>query len=148
MITFTFVVIVIAVVWWWWQNRSSEEQAATTVKKSLSPAPVVEEPVAETVSEEPVSFAIGAAETPEPSDLKRVEGIGPKISSILQENGILTFEQLAATDADHVRQILMDAGLRRLADPTTWPEQAGLAAAGKWDELEKLQDELQGGRRV
>ncbi len=124
-----------------------EEQVDATVQKEPVSA-VEDEPVAETVPEEPVSFAIGAEETPEPSDLKRVEGIGPKISSILQENGILTFEQLAATDADHVRQILMDAGLRRLADPTTWPEQAGLAAAGKWDELEKLQDELQGGRRV
>ncbi len=67
---------------------------------------------------------------------------------MLQAGGILTFEQLAATDADRLRQILIDAGLRRLADPATWPEQAGLAAAGKWDELAKLQDELQGGRRV
>ncbi|HBY69766.1 MAG TPA: 50S ribosomal protein L21, partial [Flavobacteriaceae bacterium] len=29
----------------------------------------------------------------------------------------------------------------------TWPQQAQLAADGKWDELEKLQDELDGGRK-
>jgi len=31
-------------------------------------------------------------------------------------------------------------------DPTTWPQQADLAANGKWDELKVLQDELNGGR--
>jgi hypothetical protein len=35
-----------------------------------------------------------------------------------------------------------------IADPSTWPEQAGLAAAGRWSELEVLQEELKGGRRV
>ncbi len=160
MLWFILIVIVIVVVWWWWNNRSSEEQAGATVQEqAVAPAPDEEEPVAAAVQEEPVapapvvedepvSFGIGAVETPEPSDLKRIEGIGPKISSMLHENGILTFEQLAAADTDHLSQILIDAGLRRLADPATWPEQAGLAAAGKWDELAKLQDELQGGRRV
>ncbi len=134
------IVVVIVVVWWWWRNRRSEEQVVAKVREEPAPAAPV-------VKEEPVSFAVGAEETPEPDDLKRIEGIGPKISSVLQENGILTFGQLAATGTERLSQILMDAGLRRLADPATWPEQAGLAAAGKWDELAKLQDELQGGRR-
>jgi predicted flap endonuclease-1-like 5' DNA nuclease len=137
------IVAIIVVVWWWWRNRRPGEPTSATVQKEpVSFAPIVEE-------EEPVSFAVGAQETPapEPDDLKRIEGIGPKISSVLQENGILTFGQLAAADTERLSQILMDAGLRRLADPATWPEQAGLAAAGKWDELAKLQDELQGGRR-
>jgi hypothetical protein len=34
----------------------------------------------------------------------------------------------------------------RLANPTTWPDQAGLAAAGEWDRLKALQDGLKGGR--
>jgi predicted flap endonuclease-1-like 5' DNA nuclease len=139
-----FVVVVAVIVllfWWWWRSRSSEEQVSAA-------APVVkEEPVAKAAPEEPVSFAISEEETPEPDDLARIEGIGPKISALLQENGILTFAQLAATDEERLSRILMDAGLRRLADPATWSEQAGLAAAGKWDELEKLQEELQGGRR-
>jgi large subunit ribosomal protein L21 len=33
-------------------------------------------------------------------------------------------------------------------DPTTWAQQAQLAADGKMDELKKLQDELNGGRAV
>jgi hypothetical protein len=32
--------------------------------------------------------------------------------------------------------------------PTTWPQQAKLAADGKWDELKKLQDELKGGKKA
>ena len=84
----------------------------------------------------------------EPDNLRRIEGIGPKISSVFQATGITTFAQLAATDVSQLRQILTEAGLAALADPSTWPEQAGLADAGKWDALEVLQDELKGGRRV
>ena len=85
-----------------------------------------------------------------PDDLKKIEGIGPKIAGVLNAAGILTFAQLAETTADSVREILEaeDPRLRRISDPTTWAEQAGLAAAGRWDELATLQDELKGGRRV
>ena len=85
---------------------------------------------------------------PPPDDLKLIEGIGPKISQLLMDNGILTFAQLAGTSIDHLQAILEAAGPNfRLADPTTWPEQAKLAADGTWDELEALQDRLIGGRR-
>jgi predicted flap endonuclease-1-like 5' DNA nuclease len=87
------------------------------------------------------------AEPPPPDDLKHIEGIGPKISGLFREAGITTFAQLADTEVSWLRQIVLDAGIR-IADPTTWPDQARLAAAGRWDELEALQDELKGGRRV
>ena len=85
---------------------------------------------------------------PEPDDLKRIEGIGPKVSSVLVAGGIRTFAQLANASVEQIRQILTDGGMSRINDPGTWPEQAALAAAGDWDTLEKLQDELVGGRRV
>jgi predicted flap endonuclease-1-like 5' DNA nuclease len=88
------------------------------------------------------------SETRKPDNPRRIEGVGPKISSALQAIGIATFAQLAAADVSRSRQILTGAGLAALADPSTWPEQAGLAAAGKWDALKVLQDELKGGRRV
>jgi predicted flap endonuclease-1-like 5' DNA nuclease len=84
----------------------------------------------------------------EPDDLTKIEGIGPKISGLLQAAGILTFSQLASADVGKLGEILSAEGLDKLANPGTWPEQAGLAAAGKWDELNVLQDELKGGRRV
>jgi predicted flap endonuclease-1-like 5' DNA nuclease len=80
-------------------------------------------------------------------DLKRVEGIGPKISALLQAAGITAFSQLASTGVGELKAILMQADLR-LADPGTWPEQARLAAAGDWDAFEALKDELKGGRRI
>ena len=80
-------------------------------------------------------------------DLQRIEGIGPKISGLLQAAGIATFAQLADANVDRLEQIVRDAGIT-IANPSTWPEQARLAAAGKWDELEVLQEELIGGRRV
>ena len=95
------------------------------------------------------------AEAPEPvtrmeqlslDDLKRIEGIGPKISGLLQAAGIATFAKLASTDVVHLLQIVRDAGIT-IADPTTWPEQAALAAEGEWEQLEVLQEALKGGRR-
>ncbi len=79
-------------------------------------------------------------------DLALIEGIGPKIADCLHASGILTFNQLAKTPVEKLRQILTET--RFLGDPSTWPEQAGLAAEGKMEELKKLQDALQGGRRV
>jgi predicted flap endonuclease-1-like 5' DNA nuclease len=83
----------------------------------------------------------------QPDDLAMLEGIGPKIASVLQAAGISTFSQLASADLNRITQVLQDAGLR-LADPATWPEQARLAAEGKWEELKTLTDNLKGGRRT
>jgi small subunit ribosomal protein S1 len=80
-------------------------------------------------------------------DLKKIEGIGPKISEILSSKGIASFKDLSEAKADDIRAILEDAGSRyKMHDPTTWPQQAGLAAVDKWDELKELQDQLKGGK--
>ncbi|MCO6488610.1 MAG: hypothetical protein J5I98_09350 [Phaeodactylibacter sp.] len=80
-------------------------------------------------------------------DLKIVEGIGPKIESLLNADGIYTWAELAAASVDRLNKILSDAGPRfSLAVPDTWPQQARLANEGKWDELKELQDKLTGGR--
>ncbi|MCY7353079.1 MAG: hypothetical protein LH606_20880 [Cytophagaceae bacterium] len=82
-----------------------------------------------------------------PDDLKIVEGIGPKIEALLNHDGILTFAQLAAASPERLHQVLVAAGPRfQIAHPGTWPQQAQLAAHGKWSELKKLQDELTAGR--
>ena len=91
--------------------------------------------------------AVEAPAPPKPDDLKLIEGIGPKISSLLNAAGIFTFAQLAATPVADLQAILDKAGLR-LGDPATWPEQAALAAKGDLAGLQALQDTLKGGRRV
>lgn len=82
-----------------------------------------------------------------PDDLKIIEGIGPKIESLLNQANILTFKGLSETSSDRIKQILEAAGPRfQMHNTETWPKQAALAAAGKWEELKKWQDELDGGR--
>ena len=81
----------------------------------------------------------------EPDALQKLEGICPKVASLLNENGITTFAQLADTPVDKLQEIL-DANKLQMIHPGSWPEQAKLAAAGDWDALQKLQDELKGGR--
>ena len=131
-------VIIVAVIW----VLREEEQEAT--QKEEAPEPALE-PEAE-----PATLAVEEATPPPPEadDLQRIEGIGPKISGLLQENGIRTFGQLAETDVDRLGQILDEANLGRLANPSTWPDQAKLAAAGDWTALEALQDQLLGGREA
>jgi predicted flap endonuclease-1-like 5' DNA nuclease len=83
----------------------------------------------------------------EPDNLKRIEGIGPRIESILNSAGITTFRALSNTPVERLREILNAAELRgSFGDPTSWPEQARLAAEGMWDQLKTLQDGLKGGR--
>ena len=80
-------------------------------------------------------------------DLTKIEGIGPKIGELLAGQGIGTYAELAAASVDKLSEILHEAGSRYAShDPGTWPQQAELAAAGKFDELKDLQDELKGGR--
>ena len=80
-------------------------------------------------------------------DLKKIEGIGPKIASLLNDAGINTFAQLSKASNKKLKGILEAAGSRfRMHDPGSWPKQAKLAAGGKWEELKKLQDELDGGK--
>ncbi len=82
-----------------------------------------------------------------PDDLEIIEGIGAKIEQILYDAGIKTFHQLAQTRVEILRGILNKAGNRfRMHNPSTWAQQAALAAEGKWAELDKLKAELVGGK--
>lgn len=88
------------------------------------------------------------AKSPSQKDeLKRLEGIGPKIQSLLYEAGINTFKQLSETSIEKIKEILLSAGERyRIHDPSSWPQQAALAADGKWEELKELQKNLLSGK--
>ncbi len=82
---------------------------------------------------------------PVPDDLTTLEGIGPKVSKLLAGAGITTFASLAQADLGQLRELLDGAGYRYM-EPAGWVAQAKLAAAGDAEGLQKLQDELKGGR--
>ncbi len=81
------------------------------------------------------------------NDLTIIEGIGPKVQSILNSHNIYSFSDLVQTTTDSMRQILKTHKLSMI-DPTTWAEQAHLVIENKMDELKALQVELKGGKRV
>jgi predicted flap endonuclease-1-like 5' DNA nuclease len=124
--------------------------SATAASPAAPDSPA--KPVAEESKPAPVAGAATVA-TPEsgrkadtPDDLTEIDGIGPKIKSVLQAAGIATFADLANADAAHLKQILVDAGLQ-IHNPSTWPEQAVLAGAGRWEDLKALKSQLHAGRR-
>lgn len=119
---------------------SKEPPAPVSPAKPIAQEPVIEP---EPLPEEPAAAPVRPNE---PDDLKRIEGIGPKIASVLAEDGVTTFAQLAAMTPDQIREIL--TGKVRLFNPDTWPEQASFAAAGRWDDLVAFQETLKGGRRA
>jgi len=94
-----------------------------------------------------VGAAPAAATVADPDDLTKIEGVGPKISQLLHNAGYLTFTSVANATAEVLKAVLDAAGERfKMHDPITWPQQARLAAEGRWSELEDLQDRLDGGK--
>lgn len=80
-------------------------------------------------------------------DLKRIEGISPKTETVLRQSGVDSFIKLAKMKEKRLKEILREAGPRfSIHNPRSWPRQARLAAKGKWEELQKLQDDLVAGR--
>jgi hypothetical protein len=120
-------IIILLVLLWFWFGREEEEVEAVEVETR--------------------SAGVDLSAEVEPDDLKKIEGIGPKVASLLNEAGITTFQQMVAAGAEKLESILDEASLQMI-DADTWPEQAKLAAAGDWEALSKLQDELKGGKRA
>ena len=127
------------------------ESISATGGKKAAPATKKEEaPKAAKLAEVAVEATPKVAKAKKGGDdLTLIEGVGPKAAEALVAAGIDTFAKLAATTVDEVNAAL-DASASKVQhlDPTTWAQQAQLAADGKMDELKKLQDELNGGRAV
>ena len=74
--------------------------------------------------------------------LQMIEGIGPKMEEVLNENGISTFDGLASKSTGSIKDILGKYGDKyQIIDPSNWRIEAKSAASKDWDELIKLQKE-------
>ncbi len=79
-------------------------------------------------------------------DLTKIEGVGPKAAEALAAAGLASFADVAKSTEAKIQKILDESeGRFGMMKPATWPKQAKLAADGKWDELKKWQDEMDGG---
>lgn len=140
--------LIIFVVWLLisWQSRYFDGQMQLAGSHAAEPqAAPLQAPVVGSSPEwlpPQQSFALPATD-----DLTLIEGIGPVISRLLQSKGITTFAQLAQTDRQDLDRFLKEANLR-LANTSTWAEQARLAGAGDFDGLRAFQSRLKGGREV
>lgn len=106
------------------ERRTGEFKQGT--KPTLAKPTVVELSAGPEEQDEVEEIMLAAAP---PDDLTRLNGIGPKVASLLQASGIHTYTQLAQTPISQLQAILEQAGARyRLIDPTTWPEQAAALA--------------------
>lgn len=98
--------------------------------------------------------APAASPAPEPAparpnaadDLRRVEGIGPKIAAALTAAGLGTYAAVADASDGDLRAALKDAGLRFAPSLSTWARQARLLADGDEAGFAALTDSLVAGR--
>ncbi|MER7276680.1 helix-hairpin-helix domain-containing protein [Dactylosporangium sp. NPDC000244] len=133
------------------EPEAEPEPEPVAVEPEPEPEPVVEEPVAvepEPVVAEPVVVPAQAvaAEDVKPDNLKRIEGIGPKMSAALIASGIKTYQQLADADVDTLRAAIEAAGLRFAPSIVTWSRQARHLADGDEEGFADLTRRLVAGR--
>ena len=109
-----------------------EAPKAEKPKAETKPAAEAKEKVAKT-DEEKVEAAIAEAKNAdEKDDLKKLDGVGPKLEEVFNAAGIATFENFAATKVEKLNEILEQAGSRYAAkDPAPWLEQAKELAKNK-----------------
>ena len=127
------------------ESISASGSKKETVKAEKVAAPksekLVDAPVAETKTPK--------AKVTKSDDLAIIEGIGPKAAEVLIAAGINTFAKLAKAKVEKINEILDNAEAKvQHLDPTTWAQQAQLAADGKMDELKILKDKLNNGKAV
>ena len=74
-------------------------------------------------------------------DLTLILGIGRELNATLLAAGISTYAELARRDLAELSAFTAAVGLDMIL-PCSWPEQATLAAEGRWAELYALQRRL------
>ena len=125
------------------ESKEAKKEAVEAKADNKKAEPKKEAAKTETKAAAPKKEAAPKKASGKADDLKKIEGIGPKIAETLVEAGIATYADLAKSKPEDIAEII--SGVRGNHVPDTWPQQAQLAADGKWDELKELQDKLDGG---
>lgn len=130
--------------------KATAKAEKPVAKKAEKAATKEEVPaVAETKAVEKKEKAAPKKAKAKADDLTLIEGVGPKIAEVLTAAGLADFASVAAKSAEELKATLVEAGDQfNTAVTDTWPEQAKLAADGKFEELKKWQDELDGGKEA
>ena len=70
-----------------------------------------------------------------PDDLTQLNGIGPRIQTILNDGGINTYTDLQHASTSDLRQIIAVGGALPPSSLESWPAQASYAVRGDWSGL-------------
>ena len=104
------------------------------VEEKAGPASLASEPVKQAAAAPIAKRTLIAEAKPTPisprerDDLTRMNGIGPKIARILNDHGIFTFEQLAATEVSFLEGLMVEREWHWLIQtpgplkPKHWPK--------------------------
>jgi len=103
------------------ETKKAPAKKATVKKAAAKPTVIKEEaPVKKAAPKKAAKKT-----TKKGDDLKKVEGIGPKIAEHFNNAGIFTFEELANAEVSKLQEILTAAGPRyKMHNPGSWPKQA------------------------
>jgi predicted flap endonuclease-1-like 5' DNA nuclease len=125
----------------------TEPEPAIAPATGALPVPDPGPPTPEDTTPEPERAEPGSADDPD-DDLRRIEGIGPKVAEALQAEGIRRYADLAECDDQRLRDLLRTAGLRFSPTLQSWPAQAKLLAAGDDEGFERLSAQVAAERRT
>jgi len=128
-------------------EAAAAAEAPVEVKETVKEAPAAEKvPVKEKEAPAKEKKEAPKKEAVKADDLTKIEGIGPKGAEALVNAGLDTFDKLAGAKPEAIKEILTEASSRMAhLDPTSWPKQAKMAAAGDWDKLNDWQDKAKAG---
>jgi len=122
-------------------NKKADKNSLKNFKSDLKHKETTEKVEAKSV-DKPENEIVNPYPKLESTQLQIIEGIGPRLESILKENGLHHWKDVAAKSKGELRSILDNYGGKySIIDPSGWPKQAKLAKKRKWDALIALQSE-------
>jgi predicted flap endonuclease-1-like 5' DNA nuclease len=132
------------------EKREAEQEVETAESDVVAEAEAVARKAAE--EDAAAKAAEAKAEAPEaagaetPDDLRRIEGIGPKIAAALVAAGYPTYAKIAAATEDELREAVASQGIKFAPSASSWADQAQYLVDSDADGLEEYQDYLVGGQ--
>lgn len=108
------------------EAKKAEKLKANKAEKAEAEKPKAKKPAAKKAS------AAGGAD-----DLKQLKGVGPALEKKLHDNGVTTFAQIAAWNAEDIADMDDKLSFKGRIGRDGWVEQAKLLAAGEETEFSK-----------